>query len=464
MMKRLILVCVVVAMFGDLARGQVMRLDGTSRGTFKVAATSASPLSLTNNSGSLSLSGGLDVTGGTIDFTGITITDLGLVTTADINGGSIDGTAIGAATRAAGSFTTLAANAGLTVSGGSIDFSGASIGALGTVSSMDLNGGTIDGTPIGDTTPASGDFTALSASNGLVVYNGLTVNTGATTFGTADINGGAIDSTTIGSSIPAAGSFPTLAVSGAMDFGSISTSGQITSTLASGTSPLVVASDTKVLNLNVDKVDGFTFAGGSQKAMPYLGSGSVVLWTSAGASGQMLWKDSSNNPTWVGLDSAKIWIGNTTDQALPQAVSGDVTMNWAGEFTLTNGSVSEQKLSASLGDLVLSATLTAGTEVSNTISCELQVRDVYGLVQHETYMTHWNLADADMSAGETSQSVTVSYDDGGEWQQITANKKAVAFTDSDGRLTLDVTHTGANTLYLMCEFRGTVYSVPLVFA
>ncbi|MFH1420102.1 MAG: hypothetical protein ABII12_17655, partial [Planctomycetota bacterium] len=105
----------------------------------------------------------------------------------------------------------------------------------------------------------------------------------------------------------------------------------------------------------------------------------------------------------------------------------------------------------------------AGSEVSDTISCELRVKDADSLNEDGTYMVHWNIADADMSAGETAQSVTVSYDNGSEWQQITANKKAIAFTNASGQLTLDVTHTGANTLYLMCEFRGTVYSVQLVF-
>tara|TARA_R110000764_G_scaffold13537_2_gene39041 strand:+ start:130 stop:1842 length:1713 start_codon:yes stop_codon:yes gene_type:complete len=43
---------------------------------------------------------------GTSTFAGQTITDLGAVTTADINGGTIDGTVIGGASAAAGTFTT----------------------------------------------------------------------------------------------------------------------------------------------------------------------------------------------------------------------------------------------------------------------------------------------------------------------------------------------------------------------
>ena len=48
-------------------------------------------------------------------FAGRTIADLGSVTTADINGGSIDGTTIGAASAAAGTFTTVDATTDVTV-------------------------------------------------------------------------------------------------------------------------------------------------------------------------------------------------------------------------------------------------------------------------------------------------------------------------------------------------------------
>ena len=67
--------------------------------------------------------------------------------TVNVDGGTIDGTVIGGATAAAGSFTTLTA-------------SGA----------VDLNSGAIDGVTIGGTTPAAGDFTTLGTT-GAVVFN-----------------------------------------------------------------------------------------------------------------------------------------------------------------------------------------------------------------------------------------------------------------------------------------------------
>lgn len=466
MMKRLILTCVVAAMLGTTTSGQVMRLDGTSRDTFKVGATSAAPLSLLNNAGSLSLAGGLAVTGGSIDFATITVTDLGLVTTADINGGTLDGVAIGAATRAAGSFTSLAANNGLTVSGGSIDFAGASIGALGTIGSMDLNGGTIDGTTIGGATPAAGSFTSLSANNGLtvagatttlnngaIIYSGLTVGSGTTSINSADINGGAIDNTAIGSSTPAGGAFTIL-----------SASGQFTSTVPSGTAPFVVASDTKVSNLNAEYVNGITFlVSGSPGALAYRSDTWTSSWSAVGTAGQVLLSGGSSAPTWAGLDQAKVWIGSSGDVPVARTISGDCALGDTGTIMLNNGTISPAKLTSSMQDLILYATASAGAEVSDTRACSLQIKDANGNNQAGVYRVHWNIADANYSPGETAQSVTVSYDEGGEWQQIVANKKAVAFTNSSGLLTLDVTHTSANTLYLMLEFKGKVYPLTLSF-
>ena len=64
---------------------------------------------------------------------------------------------------------------------------------------VDINGGAIDGTPVGGSTASTGAFTTLTAS-------------GAATFGTVDINGGAIDGTPIGGSSANTASITTLTV------------------------------------------------------------------------------------------------------------------------------------------------------------------------------------------------------------------------------------------------------------
>jgi len=65
----------------------------------------------------------LSVIAGKINFAGSTITNLGTVTTADINGGTIDGTAVGAASPSTGAFTTLSATGNTSLTGTSLTVS-----------------------------------------------------------------------------------------------------------------------------------------------------------------------------------------------------------------------------------------------------------------------------------------------------------------------------------------------------
>jgi len=153
-----------------------------------------------------------DVTG---DLTGnVTSSGTSTFTTIDVNGGNIDAAAIGAATPAAGTFTTIDATGNATVGGtlgvtgnttlsgtlavtGTSAFTGtvtaANLTATGTttVTTADINGGNIDGTVIGASSAAAGSFTTVSTS-------------GQATLATVDINGGAIDNTIIGATTPAA--------------------------------------------------------------------------------------------------------------------------------------------------------------------------------------------------------------------------------------------------------------------
>jgi len=115
--------------------------------------------------------------------TDLEVTGTSTLTTVDINGGNIDGTTIGATTAAAATFTSL-------------DATGTS-----TLTTVDINGGNIDGTTIGATTAAAATFTSLEA-------------TGTSTLTTVDINGGNIDGTTIGATTAAAATFTSLDATG----------------------------------------------------------------------------------------------------------------------------------------------------------------------------------------------------------------------------------------------------------
>lgn len=82
----------------------------------------------------------------------VTWSNLGTVTTVDMNGGTIDGATIGGSSAGAGSFTTLTASGNVT-----------------------FTAGTINGIPIGGTTAAAGSFTTLNASTSLALATGATV-------------------------------------------------------------------------------------------------------------------------------------------------------------------------------------------------------------------------------------------------------------------------------------------------
>jgi len=74
---------------------------------------------------------------GTVNLSGATVSDLGSITTVDINGGTIDAAVIGGATPAAGSFTAVVGTTGTfsgAVSGTTGTFSGAVSGTTGTFS------------------------------------------------------------------------------------------------------------------------------------------------------------------------------------------------------------------------------------------------------------------------------------------------------------------------------------------
>jgi hypothetical protein len=98
-----------------------------------------------------------------------TWSDLGSVSTVDINGGTIDGATIGGTTPGAGTLTTLTATGGGSLTGTWSD--------LGSVSTVDINGGTIDGATIGGTTPGAGTLTTLTVDD--TTLNGNTISTSA---------------------------------------------------------------------------------------------------------------------------------------------------------------------------------------------------------------------------------------------------------------------------------------------
>ena len=195
---------------GDIVSGEMVAVvyDGTR---FQLISPVNSFTNL-NVSGTLTVAGAATLNGNlqvgnagsdTVNFqaSGWTLTnnvsvigtwaDIGTITTADINGGTIDGTIIGGGTAAAGTFTTATATTGNITT---------------------VNATTVDSTNLEVTNLKAKDGTAagsIADSTGVVTLNSVVATT-------ADINGGTIDATTIGGSSPAVGNFTTVSAASAV--------------------------------------------------------------------------------------------------------------------------------------------------------------------------------------------------------------------------------------------------------
>jgi hypothetical protein len=160
--------------FANSGDGLVFNLTG---GIDKIDNTNSTVAGTANY---ISVSGSTD-TGYTVDIDSAfktrlttaetTLAGLGTMSTQNANsvaitGGTVNGTAIGGTTAAAGAFTTLTASSTATLN--TLASSGAT-----------LTGGTINGMAIGGTTAAAGAFTTVSAS-GNATFNGNIVGDGST--------------------------------------------------------------------------------------------------------------------------------------------------------------------------------------------------------------------------------------------------------------------------------------------
>jgi len=134
------------------------------------AAIAATKLDLSTVAQDVTFTGTIDLSGATLTAA-TTFADL-TATTIDINGGAIDGAVIGGSSAAAGTFTNLTAT-------GTINFSGATVSDLGSITTADINGGTIDGTNIGVSSQGSGHFSTLklgTTNQGDILYdNGTSI-------------------------------------------------------------------------------------------------------------------------------------------------------------------------------------------------------------------------------------------------------------------------------------------------
>ena len=83
-----------------------------------------------------------------------------VLTTSDINGGTLDNVVIGASTAAAATITTLI----ITSFGGNWTNAGRTVADMGILTTVDINGGTVDGTVIGASLAAAATFTTIAGT------------------------------------------------------------------------------------------------------------------------------------------------------------------------------------------------------------------------------------------------------------------------------------------------------------
>jgi len=158
--------------------------------------------------------------GSIADSTGVVTIASSVLTTTDINGGSVDGVTLGtnsAVTEAQIDNININGNTiSSTDTNGNVTITPDGTGSV-AITKIDVAGGEIDGTTIGANSASTGAFTTLNATGGGAL-TGTWTDLGSVT--TVDINGGTIDGVTIGGASAAAGSFTTITASDDVNFDS----------------------------------------------------------------------------------------------------------------------------------------------------------------------------------------------------------------------------------------------------
>jgi hypothetical protein len=270
----------------------------------------------------------------TLSFAGKTVSDLGSVTTADINGGTIDGTSVGASSQSTGKFTQV------------------NLTAQGPLRFEDTTGGEYVGFRAPGTVSSSYTLT-LPTATGSAGFVMVTDGSGNLSWQNP-YGGGATSTISAGDSSLAVVDAGTGTITGSIDG---STRIQVSSTGLSVTGDLTVSG---TINGTVSTANqlansrNFSITGDvTAPAVGFNGTGNVALATTL-ASGVV---SNSNVNASAAIDfsklapltSAHFLIGNASNVATAQSISGDATVTNAGVLTIANGAIDNNKISASAG-------------------------------------------------------------------------------------------------------------------
>ena len=409
---------------GEVTGDVTGNLTGTVLTATQNSVTTMTGLATIGSSGStITAAGPLTASEGVVgDLTGNVTGDVSssgtsTFATVDINGGAIDGAAIGANSASTGAFTTLSASSGVTVSGGDI-----------TVSTGDINV-TAGDVILGTDQKFDGTIGADGGSNKQAFFTNIKITGTAALGSSVDINGGAIDGTAIGGDTASSGAFTTVTASGDITgdlIGDVTgdVTGNLTGTVLTATQNTITTM-TKLASVGTSG-STITAAGPVAASEGVVGdvtgnvTGEVTGDVTGNITGTVLTATQNSITTMTGLATIGS-SGSTTTAAGPISASegllGNVTGNVTGEVT---------------GDVTGNITGTVLTATQNSI----------------TTMT--GLATIGSSGSTTTAAGPVSGSEG-FFGDITGNVTGEVTGDVTGNLTGTVLTATQNTITTMTK-------------
>lgn len=346
---------------------------------------------------------------------------------------------------------------------------------LPSIVSAAITNSTINSTTIGAITPSSGIFTSGSAGTWNITTGGTLANVSITngtgnytslTITSVTVNGGAINATSIGATTPSTGAFTSLtSTSGAVNatigattrnsglFTTLDSSGVYSNTVLDGTPPMAISSTTRVTNLNVAR-SGFS---DTSTIADDTSTNSTVYPLFAGAiSGQQALKGASTK-----------WTFNPSTGAM--TLSGAFS---AGSLTLTTPlaatSGGTNQASYAVGDILYASTTTALSKLADIatgnvlISGGVATAPSYGKVGLTTHISG-TLPVANGGTGQTSYidgELLIGNTTGNTLTKTTLTAgSGVSITNGAGSISISATGLGGTVTSVAQSFTGGIISV-----
>jgi hypothetical protein len=309
-------------------------------------------------------------------------------------------------------------------------------------------------------------------------YGGTGVNNGSNTItlgGNLTTSGAFATTLTVTAAtsvtLPTTGTLATLAGSESLSNKTITSSsfsgttgsfsGQITSTVATGTAPLVVASTTLVSNLNVDYLDGqhgsyYTTAGNLTGTIPsavlgnstaYIGTTAVALNRASanlaltGISSIALPGATSGTVTMTPAATAgttAITIPATSGTLVTTGDTGTVTSTMIADGTIVNGDISA---SAAIDVSKLAASTISGVTLGNNLNSLTAGTGLSGTAYNGSAARTWTLAASGVTAGSYGGATAIPVLTIDTYGRVTAASTS-SISVGDGTLTLATSGTG----------------------